>query len=153
MLKALKIQIGTKNINLKGNEMKKIFLAIALSFSLQSNAGEHLMSHEAVYSYTAVPNSENLRIYSIPDYPETDGWLSFHADMFPAKSPLYVRIAVRDDDTGTLYYYGILKPGDSKDLTFPLMVHSFHKLNVLVKCVNTSDKPMPCKGYFVLYGK
>lgn len=135
--------------------MNKIFLIIALAMSCSAIAGEHLTSYNKVYNVQGKPHSENYTIYTIPERTDIDGWLSFHYDLFPVDgfSKLYARVSIRNTETGDIYYYGLIKPGDSHDLPFPTIVHYFHPLAVEIKCVNIYNVTLPCVGYFILYGK
>ncbi len=133
--------------------MKKLLITILLlTVAFFATAGEHLKSWEKFYSYEA-HQGENFTVIPVTQLKDTDGWLSISTSLFPGDTRLYVRIAIRDAETKTLYYYGILKPGQIHDFTFPFMVHSFHPLNVHLKCVNETEEVLPCMGYVVLYAK
>ena len=135
-----------------------LFIIAVSSMTLSCNtaAGEHLTSYYKVYGINAAPNSENYKIFNVPENTEIDGWLSFHVDLFPVDDEfksLYVRISIRNAENGQIYYYGFVKPGESKDYVFPTMVHSFHPLFIEIKCINNYDTWVPCTGYYIFYGK
>ena len=133
-----------------------IFSISSITLSCHAVSGEHLTSQHRVYGINSEPNSENYTIFDVPENTEIEGWLSFHVDLFPVKEEFknfYVRISIRNAENGQIYYYGFVKNGESKDYTFPTMVHSFHPLFVEIKCVNNYNVYIPCVGYYIFYGK
>ncbi len=127
-------------------------MLIALVISMQATAGEHLKSVPIRYDYP-VPHGEHIFIVDVPFLDGIDGWLSIHADMITRDKAVHARIGLINEMDRMPYWYDIINPGSSKNHVFPTMIHEFHPLQLIIKCINESYVYKPCIGYVVLYGK